>query len=147
MNIFGSNNLLRLAIIDDSDIFRDGLRSVLKQVHYFDIVYDDVDGLGLLNNYHSILPDIVLMDIQMKKLDGIETTLRILQEDPTTKVIGLSMFNCVEYLEKLLGAGAKGYVLKKSGKDTIMDAIKKVYSGGVYIDKEIEMPANLRIEL
>lgn len=129
--------MIRIAIIDDHDLFREGLRLVLGQIEDFDVVFDTSNG-GLFIEFlqHSI-PDVVLMDINMPIIDGVETTEKALEMHPELKVIALTMFADTTHYTQMITAGVKGFILKKSNKNELQQAITMVNSGGNYFSQEI----------
>ena len=132
-----ADKTITIAIVDDSDIYRDGLKLALGQIESLKIVYDSPSSSDFLSKLTGILPDVVLMDIQLPVLNGIDATRKALKIVPSLKVIALTMHNSPVYYKQMIDAGAKGYILKKSGKKIIKEAIEKVYMGEKYIGKEI----------
>jgi len=131
------SNTIKIAIVDDHELFRDGLKLVIDQIENMEIILDVSNGKDFLKELPDSDFDIALMDINMPELSGIQSTKEALLLKPNLKVIALTMFNeDVLYME-MIKAGAKGFVLKKSGKYELEQAINEVYKGGNYFSPEI----------
>lgn len=126
-----------IIIADDHRIFRKGLKSLLSEKDYIRIIAEADDGGQALEMSLNHKPRIVIMDIGMPKMDGIEATRQIRERLPKTEVIILSMHAKKAYIDQVLQAGAKGYVLKDSDEDNLIAAINTVHSGGYYLDSPI----------
>jgi DNA-binding NarL/FixJ family response regulator len=126
-----------IIIADDHRIFRKGLKSLLSEKDYIHIIAEADDGGQALEMSLNHKPRIVIMDIGMPKMDGIEATRQIRERLPTTEVIILSMHAKKAYIDQVLQAGAKGYVLKDSDEENLIAAINTVHSGGFYLDSPI----------
>jgi len=128
---------IRIAIIDDHDLFREGIKLVLNQIDEFEVVFDHANGLNFIEFLKNSIPDIVLMDINMPEIDGIETTKKAIDLFPELKIIALSMFSDTLHYSQMINAGVRGFVLKKTKKHELQQAIIEVYNGGVYFSQEI----------
>ncbi len=128
---------IRIAIIDDHDLFREGLKLVLQQIEDFKVVFDTSNGNQFIESLGKIPVDIVLMDIEMPVINGIQTTVKALQVEPDLKVIALSMFSDTGHYTQMINAGVKGFLLKKANKYELEQAITTVHSGGNYFSQEI----------
>jgi DNA-binding NarL/FixJ family response regulator len=128
---------IRLAIVDDHDLFREGIKLVLGQLEGVDLVFDTSDGYRFIEELKCIRIDLVLMDIEMPALSGFETTIRALQAQPDLRVIALTMFSDTGHYVQMIHAGVRGFILKKSGKQELAEAISTVSQGGSYISQEI----------
>ena len=129
--------MITVAIAEDHQALIDGIKSYVKYE-------DDIKVIGHANNGEELLklvrlkqPKVVLCDIRMPKLDGIEATKIILKELPHTKVVAFTMFDQECAVEQMLAAGAKGYILKNSSLEVVLEAIRTVASGKTYYDKKI----------
>jgi len=129
--------LIKIAIIDDHDLFREGIKLVLTQIAEFDVIYDNSNGILFLEFLKHTIPDVVLMDINMPIIDGIETTKNAIKINPNLKVIALTMFSDTTNYTQMISAGVKGFVLKKSNKFELQQAISVVFEGGNYFSQEI----------
>lgn len=126
------NYNIRLAIADDHEIFRDGLALMLSKQQDITLVGQAGNGRELLDLVAAEQPDIVMTDIKMPVMDGIEATKMLLQKSPQLKIIALSMFDEENLIVDMLEAGAKGYLLKNADKQEILDAINNVFEDKTY---------------
>jgi two-component system, NarL family, response regulator NreC len=117
---------IRLVIADDHEIFRDGLALMLSKQKNLYLAGQAGDGLALVELVEQVRPDIVLTDIKMPLMDGVEATRKIVRHHSRTKIIALSMFDEENLIVDMLEAGAKGYLLKNADKAEILEAIKTV---------------------
>ncbi len=128
---------IKIAIIDDHDLFREGIRLVLGQIENFEVVFDTSNAILFLEFLKSSSPDVVLMDINMPVMDGVEATRKTLEINPKLNVIALTMFSDTTHYMQMINAGIKGFILKKSNKYELQQAINTVSSGGTYFSQEI----------
>ncbi len=131
------NSKISITIVDDHTIFRDGLKSLLNQIEGFYVLDEAETGIGFLETLEKHVPDIVLMDISMPEMDGIEATKRALEKIPTLKVISLSSYSDNIYYYKMIKAGVQGFVLKQSGREELENAIHIVHNGSNHFPQEI----------
>ena len=138
--------MIKLLIADDHRLFRESLRNILTTEEIAEVMDEAENGEELLELLKLHKPDIVLMDIAMPKLNGIETTRRALKENPDIKVIALSGFDDDKYYYSMVEAGAKGFVLKSSGIAELKNAIKEVYNGNSWFSPLLleKVIANMR---
>lgn len=118
-----------IIIADDHRVFIDGIKSLLKDMPEIEVIGDAENGEELIEQVEKLSPDIVITDIQMPFKDGIEASREISKRFPKVKVIALTMLNESMYIKKMLEVGASGYILKTTGKDELIDCIKKVAQG------------------
>ncbi len=128
---------IRIAIIDDHDLFREGIRLVVGQIENFEVIFDTSNGNLFLEFLQNSFPDVVLMDISMPIIDGVETTRKAVELRPNLNVIALTMFSDMTHYTQMINAGVKGFILKKSNKFELQQAINAVLSGGNYFSQEI----------
>jgi DNA-binding NarL/FixJ family response regulator len=128
---------IKIAIIDDHDLFREGIRLVIGQIENFEVVFDTSNGNLFLEFLQHSFPDVVLMDISMPLIDGVETTRKAIELRPSLNIIALTMFSDTTNYTKMINAGVKGFVLKKSTKFELQQAISVVFEGGNYFSQEI----------
>jgi DNA-binding NarL/FixJ family response regulator len=120
---------IRVLVVDDQTLFRTGLTSLLSEDERVDVVGQAVDGADALKQAAKVKPDVVLMDIRMPNMDGIESTRQIIESVPGTKVLVLTTFETDSQVIQALKAGASGYVLKDSTAAAIVSSIVAVMSG------------------
>jgi DNA-binding NarL/FixJ family response regulator len=118
-------------------MFREGLRFLLSEHPRFDIIGEAVDGIDFLELLEIQQPDIVLMDISMPRMDGVEATRRALAKYPKMKVITLTMFGEEEYYYKMIHAGANGFLLKESGSSELALGLDEVLAGKDYFSVDL----------
>jgi len=128
---------INIAIVDDHELFREGITLVLKQIRGFNIVCNASNGYDFLNYLQTSKPDIVLMDINMPGMNGVETIIKTLEKYPDLKVIALTMLSDTLHSTQMIEAGVKGFVLKKGNKAELRQAITEVFNGGNYFSQEI----------
>jgi DNA-binding NarL/FixJ family response regulator len=128
---------IKVLLVDDHAIIREGLRSLLEKQPEMEVIADTDDGRKAIELVRVLLPDIVIMDITMPGLNGIEATRQITAEFPDVKVIALSIHSKRRYVADMLSAGATGYILKECLFDELVQAIKAVAAGGRYLSPRI----------
>jgi DNA-binding NarL/FixJ family response regulator len=128
---------IRLLIVDDQRLMREGLRTLLELEHGFEIVGEAANGQAALDAYAQLLPDVVLMDIRMPGMDGVEATRRLCERWPTTKVIILTTFDDDANVFEGLRAGAAGYLLKDLSGQELAQSVRTVYNGGGLIEPTV----------
>jgi len=119
----------RVLVVDDQNLFRSGLVRLLEADSRVQVVGQAVDGLDAIKKVASLKPDVILMDLKMPNLDGIEATRRVLAEHPQIKILILTTFETDSYVLQALRAGASGYVLKDAQIDSVVSSILAVISG------------------
>lgn len=131
---------VRLMLVDDHPLVRDGLRARLEAVPGFNVVAEADSAAAALALLPQAEPDLVLMDIGMRGVNGIEATRQLLALRPATRVVMLSMFDTAEYVREAVHAGARGYVLKDSSAEEIVAAIHSVMAGGSFHAAALRAP-------
>jgi len=129
---------VRLILADDHALIRDGLRSLLAPEPNIEVIGEASNGdevLQLVEQTPEL--ELVLLDINMPELDGIETTQKLKDKHPEVGVLILTMYNRTEFVKNLIASGADGYVLKNSGRDTLIEAITSITQGEPYYEREI----------
>jgi len=124
---------VRLLIADDQELVRTGLRTILQGVEDFEVVGEAGDGLSAISQTTHLKPDLVLMDIRMPHLDGVEATARIRASEPAPRVILLTTFDLDQYVYAGLRAGASGFLLKDTLAAELVAAIRAVLAGDAVI--------------
>ena len=129
---------IRLAIVDDHAVVLDGLMAMLNSFDNLDVVYTTQSGHTLLEYFQSDPPDVLLMDIQMPDINGIDLCKQITRQHPSVKVIAFTSFDDSNYVKQIFRSGAKGYLLKNSDKQTIVKAVETVMQDEEYMDEAIK---------
>ena len=128
---------IRILIADDHAVFREGLRFVLGSEPGMEVVGEAATGKEVVERAAELLPDVVLMDIQMPGINGIEATRRILDANPKTGIVVLTMFDDDDSVFSAMRAGARGYVLKGAPPSQILKVLRAVASGEAHFGPEI----------
>jgi DNA-binding NarL/FixJ family response regulator len=130
-------NAIRLVIADDHATIRDALKLLLSGQSDFQVVGEAVDGQQAVDAAVALRPDVLLMDISMPGLNGLQATAAVREKAPSVKVLTLTRHAEESYLGELLRAGAAGYALKQSSSSELMNAIRTVAGGRPYLDPEL----------
>lgn len=130
-----TSGTIRIIIADDHEIFRDGFKLMISRNDDIDLLGEAADGRELIELVTTLKPDVVVTDIKMPRMDGIEATKALMQQFPDLGVIGLSMFDEEDLIIDMLEAGAKGYLLKNADKHEVAEAIRTVYQEQPYYCK------------
>ena len=128
-----NNKMIKVAIADDHMIFRDGLRSLLDRQLDMEVVAEADNGRIAIKHAKELSPDVVIMDIGMRELNGIDATRQIVKMSPGVKVLALSMYSDKRFVKEMLKAGASGYMLKDSAFTELIDAIRVIVGSKIYI--------------
>jgi NarL family two-component system response regulator LiaR len=128
---------LVIYLVDDHNLFREGLKYLLSGWEMIQTVYEAQNGLELINALEKKQPDLVLMDIEMPEMNGIEATKAIIKLRPDIRVIALSMYEDEDFYSEMIHAGAKGFLLKNSKFEDVQQAILDVWQGKSYFSPEI----------
>lgn len=132
---------ISVVLADDHTVVRDGLRLLLEASGDIRVIGEAADGRSAVRRVKRLQPDIVLMDIAMPELNGIEATSRIRETCPRTRVIVLSMHDSKEYIHRALKAGASGYLLKDSAGKEVVKAVRQVITGHYYLSEKVTRTA------
>jgi two-component system NarL family response regulator len=128
---------IRILLVDDHRMMRDGLRSILDLEDDLDVVGEAGNGYEALEMARTLQPDVTVMDVGMKDLNGIEATRQIIAQNPRAKVVALSTHSSEPYVISMLEAGACGYVLKDAAVDEMRRAIRVVAEGHHFLSPEV----------
>jgi two-component system, NarL family, response regulator NreC len=128
---------IRILLVDDHKILRDGICSLLKEYPDMEVVGEAADGKNALNLVKELSPDIVIMDISMPDLNGIEATRKILADYPHIKVMALTMHYDKHFVSEIFKAGASGYLLKDCAFDEMAHAIRMIIDNKTYVNSQI----------
>lgn len=130
-------NLIKVMIVDDHVIVRDGFRSMLTSHPEIELVLEAENGLEAIERLQDTKVDVILMDIQMPKMKGIEATRKIIEQNPDQRIIAFTNYEEKAYVKQMAQAGACGYLLKDADKEEITEAIHAVASGETYFSRKI----------
>jgi len=124
---------IRIFLADDHTVLRAGLRALLNAESDMTVIGEAEDGASCIRQVAAIRPDVVLLDINMPNVNGLEALVKIRAQTPETKVLMLTMHDDAGYLRQVLSSGGAGYVLKQAAGDELLSAIRAVYGGGIYL--------------
>lgn len=130
-------DVITIALIDDHKLFREGVKRILSYEPAFDVIAEADDGSEAKSLIEEHEPDVVLMDINMPEVNGIEATRELIEHFPNTKIIILSIHEDETYVTHALQSGAQGYLLKEIDTESLMEAIKVVHDGGSYLHPKV----------
>jgi DNA-binding NarL/FixJ family response regulator len=133
----GSINMINVIVADDQELVREGIKMILSLYEEINILGEAENGKQLIMLLEKLQPDVILMDVRMPIMDGVEATKIIKEKYKNVKVIILTTFNEDEYIFKAIKNGAEGYLLKDAGSEYIIKAIKSVYNGAMLLDPEV----------
>lgn len=126
-----------IVIIDDHQLFREGVKRILEFEKSFRVVAEGDDGTDAIELVERYRPDVVIMDINMPNMNGIEATKQLIDQFPDTHVIILSIHDDESYVQHALQTGAQGYLLKEMDADALVEAVKVVAEGGAYLHPKV----------
>lgn len=132
---------IRILLADDHEVVRDGLRLLIDGQRDMRVVGEASNGKEALQQARELTPDVVVMDLSMPELNGLQATERLKAERPEIKVVALTVHEDTSYLLQLCKAGAAGYVLKRSAGDDLIRAIRAVAAGGLHFDPTVASKA------
>ncbi|UOE49136.1 response regulator transcription factor [Mucilaginibacter sp. SMC90] len=130
---------IKLGIVDDHKIFRNGLKATLEDCGDFELLLEASNGKELIGLLTDKIPDVILMDIKMPEMDGIQTAAYVHQHFKDIKILALSMFNEDKYIVDMMKAGASGYLLKNAEPEEIIEAVSTVYNKGFYFNEHLSI--------
>ncbi|NOU15957.1 MAG: response regulator transcription factor [Bacteroidales bacterium] len=130
-------NKIKVTLVDDHQLVRDGIRALLSGLDDIEVITEASDAKSILEKLKLIKPDVMIVDISLPEMSGIELTKIITTEYPTIKVIVLSMYTNQEFIFNAIKAGAKGYLPKNITREELLDAIREVYKGNEYFSKDV----------
>jgi len=128
---------IRIGLVDDHSLVRDGIKALLALVDTIEVIGEAENGHEALNLVEQCQPDLLLVDIGLKDMNGLELTRRLKQHSPAPKILMLSMYDNFEYVSESIRCGASGYVLKNSPSREIIAAIEAIASGGTFYSADI----------
>mgnify|MGYP001769944769 CR=1 FL=1 len=125
----------RIIIADDHTLFRQGLKMILEDIENLEVVADVANGKELIEITREFLPDLIIMDINMPLVNGIEASKTILQEHPEMKILVVSMYGDEQYYNSVIENGVKGFILKDAENTEIRIAVNSILSGKTYFSQ------------
>ena len=128
---------IRVLLADDHTILRDGIRSLIEDEPDMEVIGEAEDGITVVKLADSLKPDVILMDLAMPLLNGLEATRQIRKNQPGAKILILTMHENEEYIRQVLAAGAMGYILKDAAARELLGAIRSVHKGEVVLSPAI----------
>jgi DNA-binding NarL/FixJ family response regulator len=124
-------------LADDHTILRDGVRALLSAEHDIEVVGEASDGIEVIEQVARLAPDVVVMDMVMPRMNGLDATRQVKKRYPDVKILILSMYDDDEYVQQVIQAGASGYVLKRVAADDLVQAIREVNRGSSFLHPPI----------
>jgi len=128
---------IRVALADDHPVVLAGVKALVQAAPEMELVGEAVDGIGALELIRSTMPDVAVIDVSMPDMNGVELTRRVVAEMAGVRILVLTVHEDRAYVQLLLNAGARGYLLKRSAADELVRAIRAIFADGVYIDPAI----------
>lgn len=123
---------MKVFLVDDHEIFRNGLKQLVDSEPDMEVVGEAGDGETALQMLHTVSPDVIIMDIRMPGINGIETSEAILTRQPQARILFFSLYDSPDYVAKALEMGASGYILKDTSNKIFLNAIRTVFNGKFY---------------
>jgi DNA-binding NarL/FixJ family response regulator len=136
----------RVLLVDDHKILRDGVKAILREAGDFDVVGETDNGTDAVQFCRKLIPDVVVMDIGLQGLNGVEATAEILRHTPDAKIIILSMYDDEHSVVSAIRGGARAFVLKKASDGDLVDALRTVAKGGFYMSPQVSEKLLVRIQ-
>ena len=128
---------IRIALVDDHKLVRNGIKSLLEEEHDIVVIAEGANGYDAIEVMDKEHPDVLIIDVRMPEMNGIEAISKVQSIDPTSKIIVLSMHDSEDYIIQSIKAGASGYLLKDTDKEEFIKAIHVVNNGGKYFSGDI----------
>jgi len=129
--------MIRVLLADDHGVVRDALTYLLEAQGDIQVIAAAADGQDAVEQAIRLIPDVIVMDISMPRMDGLQATREISRQCPVTRIVMLTIFNSREHIEQALKAGAHGYVLKEAAGKELVEAVRALHAGGQYFSKKI----------
>jgi NarL family two-component system response regulator LiaR len=128
---------IRILIVDDHPIVREGLMTLISHEPGMEVIGFATNGLDALDKSRSLQPDVILMDLVMPRMDGVQATAEILRQQPAARILVLTSFDDKDRVLQSIQAGAAGYILKDSDPDELLDAIRRIYGMKPFMQAEV----------
>lgn len=130
-------NTIKIGLVDDHVMFRKGLAEIIAYIDDYEVVFQAGSGLEMIELFKKSIPDVLLLDLKMPDMDGIQATKHVRENHPDIKIIVLSMFDEDEFVLKLMELGANGYLLKNDDPEELLKAIKVVHEQEFYLNRRV----------
>ena len=130
-------NEIKIVLVDDHKLLRDGLRNIIEKKSNMHIIGEASDGREAIKIASKLMPDVIIMDVAMPGLNGIEAATQIVKNEPEIKIIGVSMHSGKQFIQGMFKAGAFGYLLKDGDADELIMAISTVIENKKYLSKDL----------
>jgi len=131
------DGVIKIVIIDDHQLFREGVKRILEFEKGFEVVAEGSNGNEAIALVEQYKPDVVVMDINMPQMNGVEATAKLVERFPDVKVLILSIHDDESYVTHVMKTGARGYLLKEMDADSLIEAVKVVAEGGSYLHHKV----------
>jgi DNA-binding NarL/FixJ family response regulator len=129
---------IRVLLVDDHAVVRAGYRVLLRDAPEIEVIAEAASGESAYRQYVDTAPDVVVMDLSLPGMGGLEAIRRIMARDAEARILVFSMHDDVAFVDQALRAGARGYITKRSAPEMLADAIKEIADGGAYLDPQLE---------
>lgn len=130
-------NKIKIVLIDDHQMLIDGIKSLLSDADNFEVIAEFTSAKKLLDSIAELNPYLVITDINMPEMNGIELTQILKKQYPSLKILALSMHNDKTMISKMIDAGVSGYILKNTGKQELLEALEQICSGNTFYSREV----------
>lgn len=140
-------NKIKVLVVDDHPMVLEGMRSMLLQISFVEITGTAPNAYEAIERIKENIPDIVITDINMPEVSGIELTAKIRKEFPAVRIVAMSTFKERSYISQMIQSGASGYLVKSASREEIEEAILSVYEGKLYMSLDINLSAADKAEL
>jgi two-component system response regulator NreC len=128
---------IRILIVDDHEMVRAGMRMLMDSIPDIEVIGEGANGEEALKLAHQLKPDVIIMDVTMPQMNGVEATERIKKEVPQVNILALTIHEGQDYFFQMLHAGASGYVPKRAAPEILIEAVRQVAHGGVFLEPSI----------
>ncbi|HTT08587.1 MAG TPA: response regulator transcription factor [Gammaproteobacteria bacterium] len=133
----GNNKKIRVLLVDDHAVVRAGYSALLKNTDCIEVVAEAENGNSAIKIFTDVHPDVVIMDLSLPGIGGLDAMRRILARDPHARILVFSMHEDIAFVEQALQAGACGYITKSSAPHVLVEAVRRIAAGDIYMDGEI----------
>lgn len=123
------NNITRVVVAEDNEIVRKGIKRFLNKAADIEVVGEAQDGIDALELVNKLVPDLLLLDVEMPRLNGIEVARQMKEKNKKTRILVLSAYDDQEYIQEMLGTGVSGYLIKDEAPERILEAVRGIAMG------------------